>query len=175
MKKFWSVFLALLFVFALCGCNKQKKDTPPPIAPSFEADVKITFNDVKITCHLKQSDFDNTQIEIYTPKELNGMIINKTPEECSLKFKEMNYKLDLSKFPKASFAQIMTDAYSTLTKSDKIKVKKQDKYWIYEGEINSGKFIITQNDKNGFVEKIEVPQVNMVAEFSNMKTIATKQ
>ncbi|MEG1243681.1 MAG: hypothetical protein RSD17_02490 [Oscillospiraceae bacterium] len=167
--------MALLFVFALFGCNKQNSVTPPAINPSFESDVKISFNDVKITCYLKQTDFNDAQIEIFTPKELNGFTIMRSQDKCSLKFKEMNYQLDLSKFPKASFAQIMTDAYSQLVNSEGVKIKKQDKYWIYEGKIDSGNFKITQNDDTGFVEKIEVPQVGMTAEFSNIKSIATKQ
>jgi len=177
MKRIWSAVLALLFVFAFMGCkNKEgKSSTPPAIVPSYEADVKISFNDVEITCHVVQQNFEETEIEIYTPEELKGFIISKTQDGCSLKFKDMDYKMDLSKYPNASFAQIMTQAYSSLVNSDGIKVTKNNKYWIYQGSIDSGKFIITQNDETGFINKIEVPKVGMIAEFSNIKSISPKQ
>ena len=177
MKKKRSAALALLFIFAFMGCKNKQSDssTPPAIIPSYEADVKINFNEVEITCHIIQQNFEETQIEIYTPEEIKGFIISKTHDGCNLKFKDMDYKMDLSKYPNASFAQIMTKAYSALVNSDGLKVIKKDKYWIYEGSIDSGGFIITQSDETGFTKKIEVPKVGMSAEFSNIKSIAPKQ
>ncbi len=174
MKRVWSALIALLFVLALFGCKGKESSTPPAIVPSFESDVKISFNDMEITCHLTQKDFNDAEIEIYTPEELKGMVITRTQDECTLSYKDMNYKLDLTKFPKASFAQIMTESYAQLVNSENVKIKKEEKYWIYEGKINSGAFIIKQNDDTGFVERIEVPQVNMIAEFSNIKSISNK-
>lgn len=170
MKKIWSALLALFIVFSLFGCkNIKSMKTPPPVNPKFEADAKVKYKDVNITCHVKQTGFNNSVISMSKPKELNGLKITKTPDECSLRFKNMNFNMDMSKFPKASFAEIMLKCYSSLVNKENLKVTRKDDIYVYEGSIDSGDFTIQQDAKTGNILKIEVPKAKLTCEFTNIK------
>lgn len=174
MKRAWSALLALLFVFLFCGCKNVsgRGQNPPAIPQSYQADSNISFNGVSISSHIIQNNFENMTVEITSPKELKGFVFIKSSDEYCMNYKSMNYKIELSKFPKASFLSIITRVYESIVNSDGVKFTKKDKYWIYQGNTEFGKFIVTQNDETGFVEKIEVPKAGLVAEFSNIKAIA---
>ena len=170
MKKIWSALLALFIVFTFFGCKDVKKmKTPPTVNPKFEADADVKFKDVNINCHIKQKNFEDSEIYLNKPDELNGLKITRTQDECSLRFKKMNFNMDMSKFPKASFAEIILKCYASLVNTENLKVTKEDKYFVYEGNIENGKFIIKQNGDTGDIERIEVPDADLVAEFTNIK------
>lgn len=175
MKRAWSALLALLFVFLFYGCKSGggRNQGPPAIPQSYDAQANISFNDVKISSRIVQYNFDNLEVEITSPKELKGFVFIKSSDEYCLNYKNMNYKMEVSKLPKTSFLSIITTVYENLVNLDGVKFAKKDKYWIYQGNTEFGKFIVTQNDETGFVEKIEAPKVGLVAEFSNIKAIAS--
>lgn len=170
MKKLLSALLALFIVFSFFACKKMKSlKSPPPVSSTFEADANIKFKDVAISCHINQKSFERSEILLTKPKELDGLKIIKTEDECNLRFKNMNFNLDMSKFPKASFAQIMLKCYASLINTENLDITKKDNIYIYEGNIEDGNFIIHQNSKTGNIEKIEVPKVKLIVEFTNIK------
>lgn len=169
MKKVWSALLALFIIFSfgqLCGCSKK---TPPPVNTNFQADANVEFKDVSITCHVKQSGFKNSEIYMTKPKELNGLRIIKKEDECSLKFKNMKFDMDMSKFPKTSFAQIMLSCINEMVDVGNLNISQQDNCYIYQGNINEGKFKLYQDGETGNIIKIEVPQAELKVEFTNIK------
>ncbi|MDR0314397.1 MAG: hypothetical protein LBH71_00410 [Oscillospiraceae bacterium] len=172
-KKIWTALFVLLFVFGLSACGKESPK-PPEIAQSYESDVKITLKDIKMECHIVHKDYDNQEITITSPKELSNFKIIKSVQEYSMQYKDMNIKMDLSSFPNSSFISLISPSYVRLVQSDSVKIKREGKYWIYEGKINSENYIIKQNDKTALVEKIEVPGAGLKAEFLNIKKIANE-
>lgn len=99
MKKILCSFLCVLL---LCSCtNLKSKDVEkePLSISGFTCVMRTTLNDIQITANAEYLASGTIQIEIITPETVNGMQINCTNGEYTVKYKNLDLTVSGEKMP----------------------------------------------------------------------------
>ena len=144
----------------------------PPKAPtSFETDVEANFGNTQTACHISRVAAGTCEIGFSQPKAMRGMSLTWDGEELKLKYHDLSFGIEPSKYPQTAFGTAMINAFDSMVRVSELKIAHEENTWVYKGKCKSGNFILTQDDKTGFYKSLSVPELKFTAQFKNFKEI----
>ncbi len=158
-------FCVILCIFLLCSCNSEQSEKNPQVFGKrpFESDVNIEYMGVLSKAHLKFNSFESTVLTFYSPSELDGIIFKLQNGEITMQYQNISFSISDKNSSAFSIADII---FSALSHS-----LNENENGIFEGQIDSQKVLVTFL-KDGSINKIELPNQNFCAEFSDFKFLS---
>lgn len=171
MKKAFSLFAAFIILFA-AGCEKQTKPknaTPPPIAPSFTANLDVKFNSIQMTAKLTKNATDDYTVQMLTPEILSPLALNYKDGGCEVTYDGLKFETDLNRFPQTEFGGLLANALSDIEHGIDIGTTISDGVVTYKGNGERGAFTVTRNTETGELLELSVEGAQLQVIFSEYK------
>ncbi len=167
MRKTVCLFAALgLLLLYLTGCEKTQANLSETIYTNFTASADICFKGIQMECTVTRSTSQTASVSILKPDILNGMTFTLENGQQSISYQGLSCNSETSLLPQTCFVSAMLDVLSVADCPDQLRCVSSDKgHSAYLGECPSGEFKITVNDKTGFIEKIEIKELDFSADF----------
>lgn len=172
MKKAFSVFAALILIFA-AGCENQKitqTKTPPPLPEAFTANLEITYGETAMTAAFTQKSFEEYELRMLTPEILSPLTLAYNKGICTVTYDGLKFETDLNRFPQVSFGTLLTETISNIKDGIDIQTTYADGIWTYKGTGERGVFVLTRNAETGAWLELSIEAAPLHVIFSDFKT-----
>lgn len=172
MKKAFSVFAALILIFA-AGCENQKiaeTKTPPPLPEAFTANLKIAYGGTAMTAAFAQNSFENYELKMLTPEILSPLTLAYNSGVCTVTYDGLKFETDLNRFPQVSFGTLLTESISNIKEGIDIQTTFSDGIWTYKGTGERGVFVLTRDAETGAWLELSIEAAPLHVIFSDFKT-----
>lgn len=173
MKKAFSVFAALLLIFA-AGCENQKANdpkAPPPLPQAFSSNLRISYANTEMTAVFTQKSFEEYELRMLTPEILSPLSLNYKSGVCTVTYDGLKFETDLNRFPQVSFGALLTETLSLIKDGIDIQTTYSDGIRTYKGTGERGVFVITRNEETGAWLELSIEGAKLHAVFTDFKNI----
>ncbi|MBQ2847379.1 MAG: hypothetical protein IJE74_03895 [Clostridia bacterium] len=171
MKKAFSVFAALILIFA-AGCENQtvsETKTPPPIPENFSANLRIAYNETSMTAAFRQNSFDDFELNMLSPEILKPLSLAYKNDICTVTYDGLKFETDLNRFPQVTFGALLTEAISYIKQGIDIQTAYADGIWTYKGNGERGIFVLTRDAETGAWLELSIEGAGLHIMFSEFK------
>ncbi len=156
MKKVIPIILALLL---FSGCKAEKYT--PVINVDFKVSAVVKTGDFSYSCNIERAG--DTVYVSPTSSRAKGLVISCSSKEVSFKRKTFSKTFPVEEIDKTNPAVILHRVFTSLESAD---IKLIDGAFIYSGNCELGKYILTQNKDNS-LKSLSVPQAHIEFEFTS--------
>lgn len=173
MKKAFSVFAALILIFA-AGCENQKiteTKAPPPLPEAFTANLRIVYGDTVMTAAFTQKSFDEYEVKMLTPEILSPLTLTYAGGTCTVTYDGLKFETDLNRFPQVSFGTLLTESIAHIREGIDIQTTYADGIWTYKGTGERGVFALTRDAESGAWLELSIEGAQLHIIFSEFKQI----
>lgn len=173
MKKAFSVFAALILIFA-AGCENQKiteTKTPPPLPEAFTANLKIVYGETAMTAAFTQKSFEEYEVKMLTPEILSPLILTYSNGVCTVTYDGLKFETDLNRFPQVSFGALLTESVANIREGIDVQTTYTDGIWTYKGTGERGVFVLTRDAETGAWLELSIEGAQLHVIFSEFKQI----
>lgn len=173
MKKAFSVFAALIILFA-AGCENQKiseSKAPPALPESFTSNLKITYGDTAMTAVFTQKTAGEYEVGILTPEILSPLTLAYANGVCTVTYDGLNFETDLNRFPQVSFGALLSETITCIKDGIDIQSTYSDGIWTYKGTGERGVFVITRDAETGAWIELSIEGAQLHVVFSDFSII----
>ncbi len=171
MKKAFSVFAALLLIFA-AGCENQmqsKTETPLSLPETFSSNLKIVYGESAMTAAFRQISANESEIKMLSPEILTPLILHYKDGICTVTYDGLKFETDLNRFPQVSFGTLLINTLSDVKQGIDIQETYSDGIRTYKGTGDRGVFVFTVDSKTGAPLELSIEGAPLHVTFSDFK------
>ena len=172
MKRILSLIAAAIMLFA-AGCEKktETQKNNPPIPKSFSTNAEITFRDLYMTADLTVTEQEGFIVRMLTPEVLSPLEITCKNGVCSASYDGISFSVEPDRFPQAAFVNTAAQALAYTLADVELKKSIADGIVSYQGNTDSGVFVLTQDAESGALLDLSVEGAQLHVVFKNFKTL----
>ncbi len=162
---------AVILIFSIASCNSKAPEIPE-LVTGFSGDVNVEMGDTKIKCSLSHTEKGVSSVTVSDPEGLKGLSFKRLGGTYAISYNELICETKTSFLPDSSFAQAITNALDTASEENgAVYQKSEDDCAVFTGTSDSGEFTIYADIDTGYIERIDMSEVNISAKFSNVKKL----
>lgn len=164
MKKALLLILCILLVFSSC----KKSDEEISVASAgYTCNGRIAYgNDIEISAKLKVLGGGIFKIEIISPENLSGLCFEFSENKCKTFYKDTTYENEIV-FEHIAPISALNDVFCKLSAAQ-AEAEKQENGLVFKCSYNGSPATFLINE-NGFPKSLEIPNINLKAEFWDWK------
>ena len=161
-------FIAAVFsFFTACGktCG-ENGNSAGDIVTNFTSNADVTIDGEKIKCSVSRDIQGLTNITIKEPKVLEGMTYSWNGNGYGVSYHNLSCNTETAFIPDNSFAAAINNVLDATKDLESLNCdSNKNGYTAYSGDSRSGKFILTVSNSDGAINKIEIKDLNLVAQL----------
>ncbi len=153
------------------GCEKPT-DTPksnPVIPKTFSSNAEITFRNLYMTANFSVTEKDGFVVRMLTPEALSPLEIVCKNGVCSATYDGIGFSVETDRFPQADFARTAAQALAYALADVELKKSVSDGIISYQGNTDSGIFVLTQDAQTGALRDLSVEGAQLHIVFKDFK------
>ncbi len=158
----------LLLLFTLSGCSAKTVNKTPPIPDfNFSGNISVTYNNFNTRCKIENKLEVGCVITVESPELLSGLQMKVKNGECTINYGDVSVDLSNDILKKTEFASSLVQSFEKALVTTRCE-KLENGNWRYIGEIESGEFVLIQDAASGYPLALEIPEIDLNVQFSNM-------
>lgn len=162
---------AVILIFSIASCT-SKAPKIPDLVTGFSGNVDVEMGETKIKCSISHTEKGISSVTVSSPEGLKGLSFKNLGGTYAISYNELICETKTSFLPDSSFAQAITNVLDKASEENgAVYQKTEEENAVFTGTSVSGEFTIYADSETGFIEKLEIPEVNIVAKFDNIKKV----
>lgn len=162
----FTAITAIILIVSITSCT-EKAPKIPELITGFSGDADIELGETKIKCNISHTEKGISSITISSPENLKGLSFKNLGGKYSISYNELSCETESSFLPDSSFAQAITNVLDKASEENGATYQRsEDDKAIFIGTSESGDFTLYADSKTGTIKKIEIPEINMLANFN---------
>ncbi len=169
MRRILVVAGILLLGLFLSGCGAKDIEHNRPIL-TFKSNIEISSEKNNLSAKIARTE-DNTQLEVISPKNLEGLKISHGKTGNSISMNGLEYKTDERVLPTGSSIAAVFEVLDFMAEnSDEEPFYKDSHEMAFLGKIAADKFELRADRKTGLITEIKIGD-KTTAKFSNQEKL----
>lgn len=162
---------AVILIFSIASCT-SKAPKIPELVTGFLGNVDVEMGDTKIKCSISHTEKGVSSVTVSSPEGLKGLSFKNLGGSYAISYNELICETKTSFLPDSSFAQAITNVLDKASEENgAVYQNTEDSYAVFTGTSDSGEFTIYADSDTGYIDRIELSEVNISAKFSGVKKI----
>lgn len=162
---------AVILIFSIASCT-SKAPKIPDLVTGFSGNVDVEMGETKIKCSISHTEKGISSVTVSSPEGLKGLSFKNLGGTYAISYNELICETKTSFLPDSSFAQAITNVLDKASEENgAVYQKTEEENAVFTGTSASGEFTIYADSETGFIEKLEIPEVNIAAKFDNIKKV----
>lgn len=180
MKKFLSLFLSVCISLTLCSCTGNDKGSldendeglkqiSQKYDEEYQTTANIEYNGTKIKVDIKKDSEGTTEVTFVEPKMLEGMSFAVEEDNIKVSYLGMTFNIDPENLSSSIIVSTIVSAFNTVAAGSGITAEVDKSTLNVSGNTNNANFMLVLDKKTGNALTLEIPSMNLSAEFENFK------
>lgn len=171
LKVMFTAVAAMVLIFSISSCT-EKVPKIPEIVTGFSGNADIELGETKLKCSISHTEKGVSSITLLSPENLKGMSFKNLGGKYAISYNELTCETEKSFLPNSSFAQAITNVLNKASEENgAVYQKSEENNAIFTGTSKSGDFTIYAENKTGIIRKIEIPEINIIVGFTDIKLL----
>lgn len=171
LKVMFTAVAAIVLILSISSCT-EKVPKIPEIVTGFSGNANIELGETKFKCSVSHTEKGVSSITLSSPENLKGMSFKNFGGKYAISYNELICETEESFLPSSCFAQAITNVLDKASEENGAVYQKSEKdNAIFTGTSKSGNFTIYAESKTGIIRKIEIPEINVIANLTDTKAI----
>ena len=176
MKKLLAVLLSFAISISFCACTAENKtltendeglkQISQKYEKQYQTTANIEYNGTKIKVNVEKKD-DATEIAFVEPKMLDGMKFSVTDDNIKVTYLGMNFNIDPENLSSSIIVSTIVSTFNTIASGSGITAQVDKNTLNVSGTTNNANFLLVLDKKSGNALTLEIPSMNLSAEFEN--------
>lgn len=169
LKVMFTAVAAIVLTLSISSCT-EKTPKIPELVTRLSGNADIEFGETKLKCSVSHTEKGVSSITISSPENLKGMSFKNLGGKYAISYNELTCETEKSYLPSSCFAQAITNVLDKASEENgAVYQKSEESNAIFTGTSKSGDFTIYAESKTGIIRKIEIPEINVIANFTDTK------
>ena len=161
--------LAGITLLFMVSCNKKEEQPPDQIMASVSASAQVTQGESSLSCTVVRNPEGVGVISVTQPASLEGLCFEWKGNGYGLSYHGLACEAGTPFLPSTSFASAIMNVLKSCERMEGLQIQSQeDGKTVYSGESESGRFTITVDNQDGFIEKISIEDLQLSVDFTRM-------
>lgn len=168
MRKLLCVACLLVIpVIFIVSCGKKEASAPDHLMVSLSASAQVIQGESSLSCTVTRNAEGVAVITVTEPAQLNGMSFEWRGDGYGISYNGLACETEKPFLPSTSFASAIINVLTACENVDSLVVQSQDGgKTVYSGSSESGRFEITVNNSDGFIEKITIAELKLTVDLT---------
>lgn len=167
----FTAIAAVILIVSITSCT-EKAPKIPELVTGFSGNANVEMGETELQCSISHTEKGISSITISSPEGLKGLSFKNLGGTYAISYNELICETENSFLSDSSFAQAINNVLDKVSEENGAKYQKSEEdNAVFVGESKSGNFTLYANSDTGIIEKIELPEINVTARFSNTKKL----
>ena len=165
-------FLCLLILAGLTllftvSCGKKEEQPPDQVMADISASAQVVQGDSRLSCTVTRNPEGVGVISVTQPAPLEGLCFEWKGNGYGISYHGLACEASTPFLPSTSFASAIMNALEVCESMDQLQIQSQeDGKTVYSGSSESGPFIITVDNQDGFIEQLSMEDLQLSVNFT---------
>ncbi len=167
----FTAIAAVILIVSITSCT-EKAPKIPELVTGFSGNANVEMGETKLQCSVSHTERGISSITVSEPEGLKGLSFKNLGGTYAISYNDLICETENSFLPDSSFAKVITNVLDKASEENGASYQKSEEdNAVFSGTSKSGDFMIYADSETGMIKKIEVPKINITAQFSDTKKL----
>lgn len=135
----------------------------------YQTTANIEYNGTKIKVNIEKTDKGSTKVCFVEPAMLKDMTFEVSEENIEVGYLGMHFNIDPDNLSSSIIVSTIVSTFNAIASGSGITAEVDGGTLNVSGTTNNANFLLVLDKKSGNALKLDIPSMNLSAEFENFK------
>ncbi len=179
MKKLLAILLSVGVILSFSACTKENKkltendeglkQISQKYDKEYQTTANIEYNGTKIKVNMEKTEEGSTKVSFVEPAMLKDMTFEVSEDNIEVGYLGMHFNIDPDNLSSSIIVSTIVSTFNTIALGSGITAQVDGSSLNVSGTTNNANFLLVLDKNSGNALKLEIPSMNLSAEFENFK------